>query len=167
MEVPLASVTTTSSVPAGVAAVVAVSLLADTTLTDVAAVPIVTVAPATKPLPLIVTLVPPAVWPDVGVMEVTFGGAGALAGNDGLTDAPTSPTSITATRFAPNRLPPRTIKRRYALESFEASYVVHAGFGRANPARMTRPDASLLRARYGFETAQNPCKLALARQPGS
>ena len=68
MEVPLASVTTTSSEPAA-AAVVAVISVADTTFTAVAAVPIVTVAPETKPLPVIVTAVPPAVVPEVGLMR--------------------------------------------------------------------------------------------------
>ena len=74
MEVPFASVTTTSSEPAAVGAVVAVISLDDTTTTELAALPIVTVAPATNPLPLIVTGVPPAVEPDVGVIDVTVGG---------------------------------------------------------------------------------------------
>jgi len=49
--------------------------VSETTLTDVAALPIVTVAPAKKPLPLIVTAVPPAAGPEVGLMDVTFGAA--------------------------------------------------------------------------------------------
>ncbi len=44
------------------------------TVTPVAAVPpIVTVAPARKPVPVIVTGVPPAVVPDVGEIELTVG----------------------------------------------------------------------------------------------
>jgi len=46
------------------------------TLTPVAAVPpIVTVAPLKKPVPVIVTAVPPAVVPDVGEIAVTVGAA--------------------------------------------------------------------------------------------
>ena len=45
-----------------------------TTVTLVAAVPPrVTVAPARKPVPVMVTAVPPAVVPDVGEIELTVG----------------------------------------------------------------------------------------------
>ena len=56
---------------------VAVMLVALTTVTPVAAVPPkVTVAPATKSAPVMVTAVPPAVGPLVGLTPVTVGGGG-------------------------------------------------------------------------------------------
>jgi hypothetical protein len=59
----------TPIVPAGVTAVIEVGL---TTLTPVAATPpIVTVTPLTKPVPVIVTEVPPAIGPKVGDILVT------------------------------------------------------------------------------------------------
>ena len=58
--------------PGGVVAVILVAL---TTITPVAAVPpMVTVAPVTKAVPVIVTPVPPAVGPLPGEIEVTDGG---------------------------------------------------------------------------------------------
>ena len=75
VEAPPTSVTITSCGPAGFAAVLAVISVSETTATAVAAAPIVTVEPARKPLPLIVTAVPPAVGPWVGVMLSTLGGA--------------------------------------------------------------------------------------------
>ena len=78
MEVPFASVTTTSSEPAAVADVTAVIFVAVTTVTEVAALPIVTVAPETNPVPLIVTFVPPPEVPEAGAMDVTLGGGGAM-----------------------------------------------------------------------------------------
>ena len=67
-------VTTTFTVPATCAAVVAVIVVVFTTLTPLAAVPPrLTVAPARKPVPVIVTAVPPAVVPDVGEIDVTVG----------------------------------------------------------------------------------------------
>ncbi len=67
--------------PAPCAGVVAVIVVLLTTLTFVAAVkPILTLAPATKPVPLIVTEVPPAVVPEFGEMPLTVGaGNGAAA----------------------------------------------------------------------------------------
>src|SRR5436190_10436427 len=60
--------------PAACAGVVAVIVVLVTTVTPVAAVPpIVTVAPETKLVPLMVTAVPPAVAPDDGAMPVTVG----------------------------------------------------------------------------------------------
>ena len=59
-------------VPDGVVAVMPVAL---TTITPVAAVPpMVTVAPVTKPVPVTVTPVPPAVGPLPGEIDVTDGG---------------------------------------------------------------------------------------------
>ena len=67
-------VTTTFTAPAACAGVVAVIDVLLPTLTPVAAVPpIVTVAPDTKLVPVIVTGVPPAVVPDVGEIELTVG----------------------------------------------------------------------------------------------
>ena len=69
-------VTTTLFVPAVPAGVIAVSEVALTKTTLVAALPpIVTVAPFTKPVPVIVTAVPPIVEPEFGVIEVTVGAA--------------------------------------------------------------------------------------------
>ena len=72
-------VTTTFTAPAACAAVVAVIDVLLTTVTLVAAVPPrLTVAPARKPVPVIVTGVPPAVVPDVGEIALTVG-AGFVA----------------------------------------------------------------------------------------
>ena len=69
-------VKTTSLAPALSAGVVAVRLVALTKLTSFAAAPpIVTVAPLTKSVPVIVTLVPPAVGPEIGLIDVTVGAA--------------------------------------------------------------------------------------------
>ena len=73
-EVPPASVTTTESSPSAWTGVLAVISVAETTTTSLAALPIVTVAPETKPLPLIVTEVPPRVVPELGSTEETVGG---------------------------------------------------------------------------------------------
>ena len=68
-------VTTTLLAPAAPDGVVAVMLAALTTVTFVAAVPpTVTVAPVTKPVPAMVTLVPPAMGPLPGEIDVTDGG---------------------------------------------------------------------------------------------
>ena len=62
--VPLVFVTTTLAVPAVPAGVTALMLVALFTTTPVAfAVPIFTALPAMKPVPVIVTAVPPAVDP--------------------------------------------------------------------------------------------------------
>jgi hypothetical protein len=74
-------VTTRSTVPALPAGAVAVSDVALATLTEpAAAAPNDTLAPAVKPLPVIVTAVPPATGPDDGPTAVTAGGGadGAL-----------------------------------------------------------------------------------------
>ena len=71
-------VTTTLTAPAVCAGVVAVIDVLPTTLTAVAAVPPrLTVAPARKPVPAMVTEVPPAVVPVLGVIDATVG-AGLL-----------------------------------------------------------------------------------------
>ena len=67
-------VTTTSTAPAAWAGVVALIEVPFTTVTPVAAVPPkLTAAPARKPVPLIVTPVPPLVLPEVGETPVTVG----------------------------------------------------------------------------------------------
>ena len=67
-------VTDTVAAPAAFAGVVAVMLVLLTTTTFVAAVPPnVTVAPATKLVPVIVTAVPPAVEPPFGDTLLTVG----------------------------------------------------------------------------------------------
>src|SRR5512135_2762018 len=69
-------VTTTSTAPAACAAVVAWIVVALVTLTPVAArPPMVTVAPARKPVPVMVTAVPPAVDPADGATALTVGAA--------------------------------------------------------------------------------------------
>jgi hypothetical protein len=70
----LVTVTVTAPVvPAGVVAVICVPLTTTTLLA--AALPNVTVAPATKFVPVTVTAVPPAVEPLLGLTLVTVGGA--------------------------------------------------------------------------------------------
>ena len=76
-------VTTTFLAPTVPAGVVQVIDVAETTVTDVQALPpTVTVAPAAKFVPVMVIAVPPAVLPVAGEMPVTVGaeivGAGAV-----------------------------------------------------------------------------------------
>ena len=72
-------VTTTFTAPAACAGVVAVIDVLLATVTPVAAVPpIVTVAPDTKFVPVMVTGVPPSVVPDVGEIELTPGAEPAV-----------------------------------------------------------------------------------------
>ena len=67
-------VTTTLTAPAACAAAVAVIEVLLTTVTPVADVPPnFTVAPVRKPVPVMVTAVPPAVVPDAGEIEATVG----------------------------------------------------------------------------------------------
>ena len=69
-------VTTTSPVPAGEGAVRAVIVVAFTTVTLVAATPLIVTAVApVKPVPVMVTLVKPEMGPACGEMLVTAGGA--------------------------------------------------------------------------------------------
>ena len=76
MPVPPGVVTTTFTKPAELAGVVAVIEVALTTVTPVAAMPpnATDVAPV-KLVPVIVTLVPPAVVPEFGLTLVTVGTA--------------------------------------------------------------------------------------------
>jgi hypothetical protein len=67
-------VTVTVTAPAACAGAVAVIDVLFTTVTPVAAVPPkLTVAPERKPVPAIVTAVPPLALPVLGVIEVTVG----------------------------------------------------------------------------------------------
>ena len=64
----------TDTAPAACAGVLAVMLVALTTVTPVAAVPPrLTVAPVKKPVPVMVTAVPPLVVPVAGDIAVTVG----------------------------------------------------------------------------------------------
>ena len=74
--VPPGVVTATSTNPAACAGVVAVIVVAFTTVTPVAAKPakVTEVAPV-KLVPVMVTEVPPTVGPDAGEMPVTVGAA--------------------------------------------------------------------------------------------
>ena len=74
--VPPAVVTVTFTVPADSAGDVAVIEVAELTVTAVpVTVPNITVAPVAKFVPVMVTLVPPVVGPEVGLMAVTAGTA--------------------------------------------------------------------------------------------
>ena len=77
VRVPLCAsvfVTMTFTAPAAWAGATAVIEVLLTNVTPVAAVPpIFTVAPARKPVPVSVTAVPPAMFPELGVIEVTVG----------------------------------------------------------------------------------------------
>jgi hypothetical protein len=74
-EVPFAVVTVTSTVPGAPAGEVAAQVVVDAQVTAVAAVaPNATVVePTTNPVPVIVTLVPPAGGPATGLMALTVG----------------------------------------------------------------------------------------------
>jgi hypothetical protein len=73
-------VTTTLTAPAARAGVVAVIEVLFTTTTLVAAAPPkLTPAPAAKPVPVMVTAVPPLVGPELGLTRVTVGGGGGGA----------------------------------------------------------------------------------------
>ena len=74
-------VTTTSTAPAAWAGAVAVIMALFTTARTVADVPpIFTEAPARKPVPVIVTAVPPLVVPELGVIVATVGAGAGGAG---------------------------------------------------------------------------------------
>ena len=75
-DVPLAVVTVTSTVPAVPAGLVAVICVAELTVKPVAAaVPNSTAVAPVRFVPVMVTLVPPAVGPAVGLTAVTAGAA--------------------------------------------------------------------------------------------
>ena len=74
-EAPAALVTVTSTAPADSAGATAVIDVAELTVTPVAAVdPNFTVFPEANPVPVMVTEVPPAVGPLVGLTAVTVAG---------------------------------------------------------------------------------------------
>lgn len=76
---PLGFVTTTFTVPEACAGVTAVIVVLFVTLTlEAGDPPIVTVAPATKFVPLMVTDVPPAAGPELGDIAVTVGAGGGV-----------------------------------------------------------------------------------------
>jgi hypothetical protein len=71
---PCVVVTATATVPAACAGEVTLSLVADVTCTDVAVVePKVTLVVPVRWVPMMVTVVPPVVDPEVGVTDVTVG----------------------------------------------------------------------------------------------
>jgi hypothetical protein len=73
-EVPPRVVTVTTTTPALSAGEVAVIEVGELTVTNVdAVVPNLTVAPVTNPVPVMVTMVPPAVVPEAGLSDVTVG----------------------------------------------------------------------------------------------
>lgn len=74
-EVPPAVVVVTSTVPALPAGEVAEQLVVDRQLTAVPpdAPKLTVVAPTTKPVPVMVTVVAPVVGPEIGVIAVTVG----------------------------------------------------------------------------------------------
>jgi hypothetical protein len=75
LETPCLSVTTTAAFPADPAGVFALISVSETISTSFAsAPPILTVDSSLKPVPLIVTLLAPAVDPSAGVTDVTVGG---------------------------------------------------------------------------------------------
>jgi hypothetical protein len=92
-------VTTTLTAPAAWAGVVAVIEVLLTIVTPVAAVPpTLTVAPARKPVPVTVTAVPPLMFPELGVIEVTVGaGLGEGLEELDLTVPPPQPGNRNAT----------------------------------------------------------------------
>ncbi len=72
VEVPPGVVTVMSTVPAAPAGEVTVMVVGETTVTPVPGLaPNLTVAPVTKPVPVTVTEVPPAVGPAFGATEAT------------------------------------------------------------------------------------------------
>src|SRR5690606_29403147 len=95
---PPGLVTLTSAAPAARAGVVTTIAVEVSEATAAGAPPIVTVAPETNWLPVIVTLVPPLVGPDAGVTaEMT--GVGAIAVNvpGAVAACPSGRVTVTAT----------------------------------------------------------------------
>src|SRR5438132_5815243 len=89
-------VTVTLTAPAACAGVVAVIVVLLTTLTPVAALPpTLTIAPAAKLLPVMVTSVPPFVDPDAGATPVTVG-----AGTDAVYVKPLASIPLCASGLA-------------------------------------------------------------------
>nr|WP_280412391.1 hypothetical protein [Nocardia asiatica] len=73
MLVPAAVVTVTGTVPGEPAGAIAVICVGEFIVKVVAVLPNLTVVGPVKPVPVIDTLVPPVVGPDVGEMEVMVG----------------------------------------------------------------------------------------------
>src|SRR5438876_7403255 len=91
----------TSKIPAACVGVVAVIWVALTTLTPVAALPpTVTVAVASKPLPVMVIAVPPAAGPEVGLTALTVGDAMYVNWSPGFA-ALGCPLTVTTTSNVP------------------------------------------------------------------
>src|ERR1700729_3535375 len=80
VEVPPSAVTTTSTVPAACAGVLALISVSDSTSTSVASPPSLTFAPSVNPVPVITTFVPPAVAPVAGSTDSTVGRALTTSG---------------------------------------------------------------------------------------
>ena len=101
-DVPFGVVTVTSTVPvpAGLSAVIVVAL---TTVTFVAGtVPKSTAVAPVKPVPVIVTNVPPAAGPEDGLRPVTIGAATYVKRSaDDVSDVPPAVTTVTSTVPAP------------------------------------------------------------------
>src|SRR5437870_8195234 len=94
--------TTMSATPAACAGVVALICVALTTLTPVAALPpTVTVAVASKLVPVMVIAVPPVVGPEVGLTAPTVGGGGARYVNWSLGSVALEFPPIVTTTLAP------------------------------------------------------------------
>ena len=81
---PLGLVTTTSAFPTAWAGTIAVIVVLLTTVTLTTAISTLTVAPVTKPVPLITTGVGRAVEPVDGEIAVTVGAVGTVGGGGGV-----------------------------------------------------------------------------------
>ena len=116
-------VTTTSSLPATCAAVFAVISVAETTVTDVASLPIVTFAPDTKPVPVIFTDVPPAVVPSAASTFVTVAGTANVYSTVELC---VTSSSLTSTSAVPSRVRSR-LRREFGRrdEHHRASFATN------------------------------------------
>jgi hypothetical protein len=113
VEVPADVVTKMSYVPAASAGETAVSLVDDTTVNLVAATePKRTLVVPSKALPLIVTVVPPVVEPEVGVMDVITGAGGFFAASAGEATSTDKPM---AQAIAPIGVEPRMPRFRRRL----------------------------------------------------
>src|SRR5271168_126058 len=95
---PLVSVTMTSSLPAVVAAVLALISVEDSTSTSVVSLPILTFAPVVNPVPVITTSVAPVVGPLAGSIFVTVGGVTYVYST---LEPELTPPSVTTTGTAP------------------------------------------------------------------
>jgi hypothetical protein len=104
-DVPAGVVTVTSTTPAVPAGLIAVIEVGETTVTPVAALaPKSTAVAPVKPVPVIVTSVPPAVVPEVGLTPETVGGEVEDAASASSMFGVVDPT-VTDTGFAePNEV---------------------------------------------------------------